>query len=348
MGTKRFGTFRTGFALGFALIFVAARPGFAAETNVPLKPAAWRQVGPGPGAIEAAIAVDAPSGTVYIASLGGGILKSTDGGANFVPVNNGLDDLVVATMAMAPGDPNVVYAGTGVGVYKTTDGGATWSATQAADIPIALVIAPTDANVLYAGYNGSIFKTTDGGATWTSIGDSLGAPQVFSLAVDPRDANVVYAGTTGQGAFQSLDGGATWNPLTIDSTVWSLVVDPDDGDVIYAGSNGNGVFKSTDRGATFVRIGSPEVGVILALARSGSRLYAGTASQGVSVSEDGGATWTNTGISESLGLVLSVDGEGRSTPGPISTASFSFPLIAQPAAISATVTTNGGGWPGNS
>ena len=211
MRAKRIEPFRARIAVGVALTLLAAVVGLAAETNVPLKPAAWRQVGPGPGAIEAAIAVDAPSGTIYIASLGGGVLKSTNGGASFVPVNNGLDDLVVATMAMAPGDPNVVYAGTGVGVYKTIDGGATWSATQAADIPIALVIAPTDANVLYAGYNGSISKTTDGGATWLSIGDSLGAPQVFSLAVDPRDSNVVYAGTTGQGAFQSLDGGATWN-----------------------------------------------------------------------------------------------------------------------------------------
>ena len=85
MRTKRIESFRARFAMGVVLALLAAVSGFAAETNVPMKPAAWRQVGPGPGAVEAAIAVDAPSGTIYIASLGGGILKSTDGGTASSP-----------------------------------------------------------------------------------------------------------------------------------------------------------------------------------------------------------------------------------------------------------------------
>jgi len=273
-------------------------------------PNAWRAIGPAPPAIEAAIAVHAPSHTIYIASLGGGVLKSADGGATFVAINNGLASLVVASLAMAPNDPNLAYAGTGSGIYKTVDGGATWSVTGEPVLPLTLAMDPTNPNILYAGFNGDLQKTTDGGDTWLSVAGGLGNPQVFSLAIDPSDPNVVYAGTTGAGAFKTTDGGISWTPLDVDSTVWSLLVDPDDGNVVYAGSNGNGVFKSTDAGASFVRIGSPGVGVVLALARSGDRLYAGTASQGVSVSEDGGATWKNTGISDGLGLVLNVDSSG--------------------------------------
>ena len=125
-----------------------------------------------------------------------------------------------------------------------------------------------------------------------------------------QHASVVYAGTAGTGAFKSIDGGATWNPLNVDTTVWSLYVDPTNSNVIYAGSNGNGVFKSTNAGASFVHAGSPAVGVVLALAKSGKRLYAGTATKGVSVSKDDGATWTNTGISDGLGLVVSVGSDG--------------------------------------
>src|SRR5580693_2570867 len=54
---------------------------------------AWRSVGPAPPAIEASIAIDDATRTVYIASLGGGILKSEDGGQTFAGANQGLDSL---------------------------------------------------------------------------------------------------------------------------------------------------------------------------------------------------------------------------------------------------------------
>ena len=173
-----------------------------------------------------------------------------------------------------------------------------------------MIIDPTDPNILYAGFNGDLQKTTDGGDTWVSSANGIDNPLVFSLAIDPNNTSVLYAGTAGTGAFKSVDGGATWNPLNVDTTVWALYVDPTNSNVVYAGSNGNGVFKSTNAGASFVRAGSPAVGVVLALAKSGKRLYAGTATQGVSVSKDDGATWTNTGISDGLGLVLSVGSDG--------------------------------------
>ena len=271
---------------------------------------AWKSVGPAPPAIEASIAIDDATRTVYIASLGGGILKSEDGGQTFAAANQGLDSLVVASLAMAHDNPNLLYAGTGAGIYKTTNGGATWSATGSGDLPLSLIIDPTNPNILYAGFNGDLQKTVDGGDTWVSSANGIDNPLVFSLAIDPNNTSVLYAGTAGTGAFKSVDGGATWNPLSVDTTVWSLYVDPSNSNVIYAGSNGNGVYKSTNAGASFVRAGSPTVGVVLALAKSGKRLYAGTATQGVSVSKDDGATWTNVGITDGLGLVLNVGSDG--------------------------------------
>lgn len=271
---------------------------------------AWRSVGPAPPAIEAAIAVDPATRSVYIASLGGGILKSKDGGQTFAPANQGLDSLIVASLAMAQIDPDVIYAGTDAGIYKTVNGGAAWSPTGSGDLPISMIVDPTNPNIVYAGFNGDLQKTTDGGDTWVSSATGIDNPAVFSLAIDPNNTSVLYAGTTGTGAFKSVDGGATWNPLNVDTTVWSLYVDPTNSNVIYAGSNGNGVYKSTNAGASFVRTGSPAVGVVLALLKSGKRLYAGTATGGVSVSKDDGVTWTNTGISDGLGLVLSAGLDG--------------------------------------
>jgi photosystem II stability/assembly factor-like uncharacterized protein len=308
------GTLNICFALLFALFLTITPVSRAQSNSLPggslHAPGAWRSVGPAPPAIEASIAVDTATRTVLIASLGGGILKSKDGGQTFAAANQGLDSLVVASLAMAQSDPNLVYAGTGAGIYKTVNGGNTWVPTGSADLPLSLIIDPTDPNILYAGFNGDLQKTTDGGDTWVSSANGIDNPLVFSLAIDPNSTSVVYAGTAGTGAFKSVDGGANWYPLNVDTTVWSLYVDPTNSNVIYAGSNGNGVYKSTNAGASFVRTGSPAVGVVLALAKSGKRLYAGTATLGVSVSKDDGATWTNTGISDGLGIVLSVASDG--------------------------------------
>src|ERR1700731_1485306 len=121
------------FSLLLSLFLTLSAKSEAQSTSLvsgkPSTAGAWRSVGPAPPAIEASIALDAATRTVYIASLGGGILKSRDGGQTFASANQGLDSLVVASLAMAHNDPNLVYAGTGAGIYKTTDGGVTWSAT---------------------------------------------------------------------------------------------------------------------------------------------------------------------------------------------------------------------------
>jgi hypothetical protein len=72
------------FALLFALFFAIPANSRAQSKPVPggnsHTAGAWRSVGPAPPAIEASISIDDATRTVYIASLGGGILKSGDGG----------------------------------------------------------------------------------------------------------------------------------------------------------------------------------------------------------------------------------------------------------------------------
>ena len=60
---------------------------------------------------------------------GGGVFKSTDGGASWSPVNTGLTytSLHVPALALDPTTPTTLYAGTDDGVFKSTDGGGSWS-----------------------------------------------------------------------------------------------------------------------------------------------------------------------------------------------------------------------------
>jgi photosystem II stability/assembly factor-like uncharacterized protein len=270
----------------------------------------WRSVGPSPPAVEAAIVSNAATRTIYIGSNGGGILKSTDDGASFVAVNNGLDDVTIAAMVMDPKNPEVVYASAAFSMYKTVDGGASWFPIGGSGV--SLIIDPNNPNILYAGLspNGGVVKSVDGGETFLPASNGLGTPAVFTLAIDPDNPNVLYAGTQGLGAFKSSDGAQTWTPLNIDSTVWSLLIDPTDSNIIYAGTNGHGVYRSVDAGNSFERVGSPEVGVVYALAKSGRHLFAGTATQGISVSEDGGRRWKNTDVTPNTVLIMSVGARG--------------------------------------
>ncbi len=63
---------------------------------------------------------DNPS-TLYVSLPGSGVFKSGDGGANWAPFNDGLTNLDVRVLAMAPGKPNTLYAATSGGVFKVID-----------------------------------------------------------------------------------------------------------------------------------------------------------------------------------------------------------------------------------
>jgi len=261
------------------------------------------------------VAVDPGSGTIYIGTFGGGVLKSSDGGATFAAVNNGLTSAAqaVTSIAMDPSNPDVVVAVSGGGgIFRTVDGGATWIPTSEVGTNVVFVtVDPLDTRVWYAGYgigsDSSIMKSVDRGASWTKADAGIPNTTIWSIAVDPVHEGVLYAASGDAGAFKSLDGGASWASLSIQPVVWSLAVDPTSPNIVYAGVNGDGVFKSTDAGATFARIGSPDAGVVLALAvdpTMSNRVFAGTISGGLAMSADGGVTWKTTAYRS--GNVLSI------------------------------------------
>ena len=290
------------------LVLSAAAWGASADTH---SHAAWQSIGPAPPAINVPVVADPASHTIYIGSAGGGLLKSTNGGAKFQAVNNGLGGSAITGLAIVPNHPDIAYVNTQfLGFFRTTDGGAHWSGGNWGGL--TLLMDPTNPNIMYSasGVFDYVMKTVDGGNTWFYAADGLGEASVFTLAIDPRNANVLYAGSIGQGAFKSTDGAITWTPIKIDPFVNALLVDPDDSNVVYAGTDRHGVYKSTNGGRSFTRIGSPKVASILSLTKSDPTLYAGTATEGVSESIDGGRTWKNSAVSSGYGNALSVDVAG--------------------------------------
>ncbi len=171
------------------------------------------------------IAIDrlTPS-TVYVSVQTERIFKSTNGGENWSPINNGLPsqggvNFGVLSLAVDPNNSSVVYAGLSPGgVAKSTNGGASWAQTN--QVPLnnvveSLAIDPVNSSTVYAGTNsGGVFRSTDGGANWTPINQGLGNVGVPALAISPS-GTCLHAATFTVGVFdfETTPGGCSPVPV---------------------------------------------------------------------------------------------------------------------------------------
>src|SRR5262245_57614331 len=87
----------------------------------------WERTGNLPNTV-GGLAVDpANSGTLYAATAGSGVYKSTDGATSWTQVSAGLGNLRVNWVTFAAGS---LYAATDDGLFKSIDAATTWTAAQ--------------------------------------------------------------------------------------------------------------------------------------------------------------------------------------------------------------------------
>ena len=242
----------------------------------------------------AAIAVDPNTDTTfYVASAGGGVWKTTDGGQSYVATTDLLGDTAMGSVAVAPSNGQVVYAGTGeangsgdsrygIGLLKSTDGASTWSLIPGPSNAFyrkslsKIVVSPTDPSTVYlttangnygVGGNGGVWKSTDGGATWANVTAAAGldSGQSFrDLVLDPTTPTTLYAAGASS-LYKTTDGGATWAILggglptaNIGRTALALCASAPG--TLYASitnsSNSSllGLYKTTDGGNTWAKL----------------------------------------------------------------------------------------------
>ena len=302
---------------------VSSGPMQVAAGGVPdlFAPLRWRAIGPYRASRTVAAAGHRSQPfTFYMAQVNGGVWKTIDAGRTWRPVFDDQPTGSIGVVAVAPSDPNVIYVGsgeglhrpdlsTGNGVYKSTDAGATWThlgLTDSQQIP-NLAIDPRNPDRLFVAALGhpyganeerGIFRSTDGGRSFQNVLRKDADTGGNDVDIDPANPDVVYAtlweerqgpwenavwaGTNG-GIFKSVDGGATWRPLTrgLPHVVQAnLAISPASPRRLYAAVAGTdapglldqargtvGIYRSDDAGESWVRISND--------ARPGGRIGGG-------------------------------------------------------------------------
>ncbi|HVC48474.1 MAG TPA: hypothetical protein VND90_14635 [Terracidiphilus sp.] len=162
---------------------------------------------------------------------GGGLFKSTDGGATWHKLTKGLpDDLEQIDVAIAASDPRRLYAtlstshqggyatGVGLGVYRSDDGGESWRKITedprpamkigGGDLPVPAV-DPKNPDVVYSASIVTM-KSTDGGKTWVGLRGAPGGDDYQNLWINPENPKIILL-VSDQGALVTVNGGRTWS-----------------------------------------------------------------------------------------------------------------------------------------
>ncbi|MEO7520211.1 MAG: glycoside hydrolase, partial [Gemmatimonas sp.] len=176
---------------------------------------------------------------------GNGIFKSTDGGATWKQLSNGLPPVIQANIALAPSNSRVLYAmvagaptnpnapltttGT-VNFYKSSDAGETWTPAVEAgrtgnsaartpdtrpmgrigggDLP-TITVDPRNENVVYSASTVS-WRTEDGGLTWSAVRGAPGGDDYQKIWINPNNPDILLF-VADQGAVVSANRGVSWS-----------------------------------------------------------------------------------------------------------------------------------------
>ena len=150
----------------------------------------WRSIGPANmgGRVTDFAVVDSDPSTFWVATAGGGLLKTTNNGITFVHQFDHENTVAIGSVCVAPSDPNTVWVGTGENNPRNS-----------------------------VSYGDGVYKSTNGGRTWKNMG-LTNSFQIGRIAIDRKNPNIVYVGALGRlygpneerGVYKTVNGGETW------------------------------------------------------------------------------------------------------------------------------------------
>jgi photosystem II stability/assembly factor-like uncharacterized protein len=234
--------------------------------------------------------------TIYLGTASGGVWKTENGGASWIPVFDEQPIQNIGSVAITQSNPSVVWAGTGEGnprnsvslgegIYKSLDGGKTWKCMglQKTRNIHRIIIDPKNPDIVYAGVMGNpfmehaergVYKTIDGGENWKLILHTNDTSGVGDMVMDPSNPNKLFV-----------------NMYQHKRTPWSL----------KGGGSGSGLYVTYDAGKSFKKLTKEEglpagefgrIGISISRSQP-NRVYAlvEATKNGLYRSDDGGLKW---------------------------------------------------------
>ncbi len=224
--------------------------------------------------------------TYYTGSPSGGLWKTTDNGASWIPLTDenavlGVSDAIVIagttpntdTIFIATGDredgsmwtlsSGNTHDNNSIGVLRSVDGGQSWNTTgltfsaSQRIIISRIIMDPDNKDILYAATTNGLYKTTNRGDSWSMIYNA----NLCDLELKPSDGQVIYASNKYGSIYRSEDAGATWNQVYTNPNGrrTEIAVSADDPLIVYAVMEDCcgrlfGFFKSSNSGTSFTMV----------------------------------------------------------------------------------------------
>lgn len=215
------------------------------------------------------------STTCWISGASGVVLKTTNGGTNWINVSTGIPN--TATLICIVGlDANTAlvagYSGTTTWVWKTSNGGTNWTQVftegNGGFVDVIIMSSATNGIIVGdpvpAGSRWSIWKTTNAGTTWDSTNCYLAAGSSTEAGWNNAGfcaAPYMWFGTNNSKIYYSTNNGTSWTAQSTGTEINSYSMSFYQFSGSYYGyAGGATMLKTTNNGINWVSLTAPGTG----------------------------------------------------------------------------------------